>query len=450
MKNTACAVCALLLVFAGAAQAREIGYSSPERQGFSSDRLDRLTLFMENKVADGTMVGGLGVIARNGKVIYREPYGQADREAGRAMEEDTIFRIYSMTKPVTGVALMMLYEEGKFRLNDPIAKYLPELANLEVALSTAGTGVVSDGTVSRALGEGNEALIGQTRKPVRQPTIRDLLTHTAGFTYGVFGFTEVDQMYIKAGLIGDMTLSEFVGALGKIPLQYEPGSQWHYSVSVDIQGRLVEVLAGMSFGEFLRQRLFQPLDMRDTSFYVGPEKQGRLAQLYKPKGVSATNFLARAVEPGLEVADSWIAARYSEPPKFESGGGGLLSTARDYLRFSQMMLNGGELDGVRVLSPKTVSLMTMNHIGDLPMGFGRKGGGFGLGFGLILDPGDFGEVGSAGEYTWGGLAGTRFWVDPQEKLIGIFMVQSVPHRTRLADDFRVLTYSAMTASQADE
>jgi CubicO group peptidase (beta-lactamase class C family) len=450
MKSTACAVCALLLIFAGAVQAREIGYSSPERQGFSSDRLDRLTQFMENKVADGTMVGGLGVIARNGKVIYSEPYGQADREAGRAMEEDTIFRIYSMTKPVTGVALMMLYEEGKFRLDDPIAKYLPELANLEVALSTAGTGVVSDGTVSRAMGESNEALIGQTRKPVRQPTIRDLLTHTAGFTYGVFGFTEVDQMYIKAGLIGDMTLTEFVGALGKIPLQYEPGTQWHYSVSVDIQGRLVEVLAGMSFGEFLRQRLFQPLDMRDTSFYVGTEKQGRLAQLYKPKGVSATNFLARAVEPGLEVADSWIATRYSEPPKFESGGGGLLSTARDYLRFSQMMLNGGELDGVRVLSPKTVSLMTMNHLGDLPMGFGRKGGGFGLGFGLILDPGSFGGVGSAGEYSWGGVAGTRFWVNPQEKLIGIFMVQSVPHRTRLADDFRVLTYSAMTASQADE
>ena len=315
-----------------------------------------------------------------------------------------------------------------------------------MALSTAGTGVVSDGTVSQALGESNEALIVN---PSRSASRRSETYCHGGFTYGVFGFTEVDQMYIKAGLIGDMTLTEFVGALGKIPLQYEPGTQWHYSVSVDIQGRLLEVLAGMSFGEFLRQRLFPPLDMRDTSFYVGAEKQGRLAQLYKPKGVSATNFLARAVEPGLEVADSWIATRYSQPPKFESGGGGLLSTARDYLRFLQMMLNGGELDGVRVLSPKTVSLMTINHLGDLPMGFGRKGKGFGLGFGLILDSGNFGGVGSA-EYYWGGVAGTRFWVDPQEKLIGIFMVQSVPHCTRLADDFRVQTYSAMTASQAGE
>jgi len=449
MKNIVYAILTVVLACAGPAHGREIGSSSPERQGFSSDRLERLTQFMEAKVDDGTMVGGLGVIARNGKVIYSQPYGQADREAGRVMEEDAIFRIYSMTKPITGVALMMLYEEGKFRLNDPIARYIPELADLQVALSTAGTGVISDGTVSRGVGEGDKELVGQTRKPARQPTIRDLLTHTAGFTYGVFGFTEVDQMYMKAGLMGDMTLKEFVTALGKIPLQYEPGSQWHYSVSVDIQGRLVEVLTGMSFGEFLQERLFGPLDMRDTSFFVGPDKQPRVAQLYKPKGVNAANFLAPSVEPGLEVADAWLNAGYFAQPKFESGGGGLLSTARDYLRFSQMMLNGGELDGVRILSPKTVALMTTNHLGDLPMGFARRGGGFGLGFGLMLNPGDFGEVGSGGEYSWGGLAGTRFWVDPQEDLIGIFMVQSVPHRTRLADDFRVLTYSAMDQSQAD-
>jgi CubicO group peptidase (beta-lactamase class C family) len=450
MKRLMFALVAVCMLTTGPVSAREISDSSPERQGFSSERLDRLTEFMDGKVADGTMVGGMGLIARNGKIVYSQTYGQADRETERAMESDAIYRIYSMTKPITGVALMMLYEEGKFRLNDPVAMYIPELANLEVALSTAGTGVVSDGTVSRGVGESKTELLGQTRKPARQPTIRDLMLHTAGFTYGVFGNTEVDQMYRKAGLMGDMDLQAFVAALGKIPLQYEPGAQWHYSVSVDIQGRLVEVLSGMKFSDFLQERLFGPLDMRDTAFSVDADQMPRLAQLYKPKGMTGNNFMAPSTGPGLDVADAWVSAGFVQPPKFESGGGGLVSTARDYLRFSQMMLNGGELDGVRILSPKTVQLMTTNHLGDLPMGFARRGGGFGLGFGVLLNPGDVGEVGSAGEYNWGGAAGTRFWIDPQENLIGIFMVQSIPHRTRLAGDFKVLTYSAMTQSQMDD
>jgi len=450
MKRLIFALVAVCMLTTGPASAREISDSSPERQGFSSERLDRLTEFMDAKVTDGTMIGGMGLIARNGKVVYSQTYGQADRETERAMEADAIYRIYSMTKPITGVALMMLYEEGKFRLNDPVAMYIPELANLEVALSTAGTGVVSDGTVSRGVGESKTELLGQTRKPARQPTVRDLMLHTAGFTYGIFGNTEVDQMYRKAGLMGDMDLQAFVAALGKIPLQYEPGAQWHYSVSVDIQGRLVEVLSGMKFSDFLQERLFGPLDMRDTAFSVDADQMPRLAQLYKPKGMTGNNFMAPSTGPGLEVADAWISAGYVQPPKFESGGGGLVSTARDYLRFAQMMLNGGELDGVRILSPKTVQLMTTNHLGDLPMGFARRGGGFGLGFGVLLNPGDVGEVGSAGEYNWGGAAGTRFWIDPQENLIGMFMVQSIPHRTRLADDFKVLTYSAMTQSQMDD
>jgi CubicO group peptidase (beta-lactamase class C family) len=276
------------------------------------------------------------------------------------------------------------------------------------------------------------------------------MLHTAGFTYGIFGNTEVDQMYRTAGLMGDMDLQAFVAALGKIPLQYEPGAQWHYSVSVDIQGRLVEVLSGMKFSDFLQERLFGPLDMRDTAFSVDADQMPRLAQLYKPKGMTGNNFMAPSTGPGLDVADAWVSAGFVQPPKFESGGGGLVSTARDYLRFSQMMLNGGELDGVRILSPKTVQLMTTNHLGDLPMGFARRGGGFGLGFGVLLNPGDVGEVGSTGEYNWGGAAGTRFWIDPQENLIGIFMVQSIPHRTRLAGDFKVLTYGAMTQCQMDD
>ena len=282
---------------------------------------------------------------------------------------------------------MMLYEDGKFRLNDPIAMYMPEFANLQVATSTAGTNIVSDGTTSRTVGAGDESLVGEWRKPTRQPTIRDLLLHTAGMTYGVFGNTEVDQLYRKAGLLGDTTLAEFTKALGQLPLQYDPGSQWHYSVSVDVQGRLVEVLSGMSFGEFLKQRIFEPLDMPDTDFQVNDSNKDRLAQLYKPEGVQANNFFSPATGNGSEVADAFVSARYINGGKFQSGGGGLVSTARDYLRFCQMLLNGGELDGVRILSPKTIELMTTNHLGDLPMGFGRSGAGFGLGFGLVLNPG---------------------------------------------------------------
>ena len=429
-----------------AAFAKDLPNTRPEREGFSSERLSRLTDHMQQRVEDGTMVGGLGVIARNGKVVYRQAYGQADREAGIPMSEDTIFRIYSMTKPITGLAVMMLYEEGHFFLNDPVARYIPELANLEVALSTADgdTGIVSDGTQSRTVGEGDDSLVGQTRKPARQPTIRDILMHTAGFTYGVFGNTEVDQLYRKAGLMGpNMDLKAFVASLGQIPLQYEPGTRWHYSVSVDVQGRLVEAVSGMSFWEFLSKRIFQPLKMNDTYFTLPQEKLSRLAQLYAPEGTAGKGFFARATGNGLEVASEATSAGYIKGTRFHSGGGGLVSTARDYLRFAQLMLNGGELDGVRLLSPKTVELMTVNHLGDIPMGFNRQGAGFGLGFGLVLDPGLSGEVSSAGEYNWGGAAGTRFWIDPQENLIGLFMVQSLPHRTRLGGEFKVLTYQAL-------
>ncbi|MEQ8692949.1 MAG: serine hydrolase domain-containing protein, partial [Pseudomonadales bacterium] len=391
-----------------------------------------------------------GVIARNGRVIYSETYGLADREANRAMTEDAIYRIYSMTKPITALAVMMLYEEGHFFLNDPVARYIPELANLEVALSTAdgNTGIISDGTQSRGVGEGDKDLTGQTRKPARQPTIRDLLTHTAGFTYGVFGNTEVDKLYRKAELMNrNMNLKEFVTRLGQIPLQYEPGTRWHYSVAVDVQGRLVEAISGMTFWEFLRTRIFEPLDMKDTYFTVPEDKLPRLAQLYAPEGTAGGGFATPATGPGLEVAAPATSAGYVEGTEFHGGGGGLVSTARDYLRFAQLMLNGGELDGVRLLSPKTVELMTANHLGDIRMGFNRGGAGFGLGYGLVLDPGEAGEVSSAGEYNWGGAAGTRFWNDPEENLIGLFMVQSLPHRTRLGQEFKVLTYQGMTELQ---
>tara|TARA_B100000959_G_scaffold83923_1_gene89319 strand:+ start:10009 stop:11223 length:1215 start_codon:yes stop_codon:yes gene_type:complete len=402
---------------------------------------------MNQAVKDGTMVGGLGMIARNGKVVYTETYGLADREENQPMTEDAIFRIYSMSKPITGVALMILYEEGKFFLNDPVARYIPELANLEVAISTAdgNTKVASDGTNSRTIGAGDASKAGKTRKPKRQPTIRDLMRHTAGFTYGFFGNTEVDKMYREKEVMGQKDLKAFVTELGQVPLQYEPGTRWHYSVSVDVQGRVVEAVSGMSFGEFLKKRLFTPLGMKDTGFIVPKDKLDRFAQIYSPEGTSEGSdlFLRRNTSTKLVRSPERIDEGYMEGATFEGGGGGMVSTARDYLRFSQMMLNGGELDGVRILSPKTVELMTTNHLGDLPMGFGRTGVGFGLGFAVTLNQGDIGELGSTGEYNWGGAAGTKFWIDPQENLIGLFMVQSIPHRTRLGNKFKLLTYQSI-------
>jgi CubicO group peptidase (beta-lactamase class C family) len=403
---------------------------------------------MQQAVADGVMIGGLGLIARNGNLVFSETWGLRDREAALPMSDDTIFRIYSMTKPITGVALMMLFEEGKFSLNEPIAKYIPELANLVVAVSTADgvTRARSDGVQSMTEGKGDQSVAGSTRKPKRQPSIRDLMRHTAGFTYGVFGNTEVDTAYRAVELLREHpNLQDFVTKLGKIPLQYEPGSRWHYSVGVDVQGRLVEVLSGMRFGDFLQQRIFKPLGMTDTSFRIHQDKRDRFAQLYSPKGTPGgmDAWLSKNRSDELVVAPEYSDRNFQPSAKFESGGGGLISTATDYLRFAQMLLNGGSLDGVRLLGTKTVDLMTSDHLGDIPMGFGRKGVGFGLNFGLLLDPAAAGRSGSEGEYNWGGAAGTQFWVDPQEQLVGVFMVQSLPHRTTLGQKFKAFTYQAI-------
>ena len=438
----------LLVAAAPASAARELSAVRPERVGVSSQRLQRIDAHMQQAVNDGVMIGGLGLIARRGRVAYLKTYGLADREAERAMSADTIFRIYSMTKPITGVAVMMLHEEGRFLLSDPIGKYLPDLADLVVATATADGD--DGGAADSPAGESGEAQADtqplQTRQPRRQPTIRDLLRHTAGFTYGLFGESPVDALYREAELInGDMLLSDFISRLGKIPLQYEPGTRWHYSVSVDVQGALVEAVSGMSLGTFLRSRIFGPLGMVDTSFTAPTEKWPRVAQLYSPDGLPEdwSAFLAEDVGADLVIADDLFNQPFREGAKFESGGGGLLSTAADYLRFCQMLLNGGELDGVRLLSPKSVALMATDHLADVEVGFPSQGTGFGLGFAVVLDPGALGELGSAATYSWGGAAGTSFWIDPQEELIGIFMTQSIPHRTQLSNQFRALTYQTL-------
>lgn len=440
---------ALAVLLAPVTSARDLPSTKAEREGFSSQRLARIGTHMNQAVADGTMVGGLGLIARNGRVVYSDTWGMRDREARQPMETDSIFRIYSMSKPITGVALMMLFEEGKFLLNDPVAKYLPELANLDVAVATADgkSQNASDGTNNATVNAQDKTAVGKTRPPGRQPTIRDLMRHTAGFTYGVFGNTEVDQQYRAAQLLSsELSLAEFSEKIGQIPLQYEPGDRWHYSVSVDIQGRLVEALSGQRFGDFLQQRIFAPLGMVDTSFFIDPNKKERVAKLYAPEGTpgSLNAFLTPSTSDQLMPAADFADRGFQPGAKFESGGGGLLSTAMDYLRFCQMLLNAGELNGVRLLSPRSVAMMSSDQMGDVKQPYAQPGVSFGLNFAVVGDPGAKGDSGSAGEYNWGGAAGTKFWIDPVEKVIGVFMVQSLPHRTSLGTQFKALAYQAIT------
>lgn len=405
----------------------------PQEVGLSAERLQRIDTKIQGYIDREEAAGAMALICRRGKVGYVQTWGDRNREAGDPMTEDTIFRIYSMSKPITSVAVMMLYEEGRFFLTDPVSKFLPEFADMQVQTETRDpeTGEISV----------------ETKSATRQITIRDLLRHTAGLTYGIFGDTKVDQAYREAGILSqDMDLAETSQKLGKIPLRFEPGTKWHYSVSVDVAGRLVEVVSGMSFDAFLKERIFLPLGMVDTGFVVPPEKRNRFSVLYTPKGTvpGRDAFLrggpnTKLIEPlkTKELSD------YNGHTKFLSGGGGLASTTRDYLRFCQMMLNGGKLDDVRILSRKSVELMTSDNMVKVNDGQRNDGTSFGLGFGILTNVGTEGALGSEGTYSWGGAAGTKFWIDPQEELIGIFMVQILPHRTRMGDEFRLLTYQAI-------
>jgi CubicO group peptidase (beta-lactamase class C family) len=433
-RTAAFALALLLLIGSLAHAADSLPTTKPEKVGLSAERLARIDRLMEGYVESDRLPGALGMIARQGKVAYLRTWGMRDRETGTPMTPDTIFRIYSMSKPITSVAVMILFEEGHFRLKDPIGRFIPELADLEVMQEskdpeTGGTTVT-------------------TFKSKRQITIQDLLRHTAGLTYGIFGNTTVDRMYREAEIMRrDETLAEMVARLGELPLLYEPGTTWHYSVADDVLGRLVEVVSGMPFDEFLEKRLFGPLGMTDSGFWVPPAKQGRFAQLYSPDGTEYNEeaFLRRAGDPHVVVpSDPRASERYLSKPKFFSGGGGMVSTASDYMRFCLMMLNGGELDGTRILSRKTVELITADHLSGLAMPTPRPGYTFGLGFAVAEDRGIIAALGSEGEYNWGGAAGTRFWIDPREQLVGVFMVQIIPHlKLRYGEEFRHLSYQAI-------
>jgi CubicO group peptidase (beta-lactamase class C family) len=384
--------------------------ATPEDIGLSSAGLARLGRVLQGEVERGLVPGAVVLIARRGQLGYFESFGQRDPASGAPMSNDSIFRIYSMTKPIVSVAAMMLWEEGRFLLNDPIAKFLPELGNVRVA-------VVQEADITQVNAE----------RPI---TIQDLLRHTSGLTYEFRGSGPVHKMYTAARIYSrDQTNADQVAALSKLPLLHQPGTKWEYSRSTDVVGRLVEVLSGVSLGQFLQQRLFAPLGMPDTAFHVPVPLQARLAEAF-----------AKDPETGSGVQ----LINVKSAPKFESGGGGLVSTAADYARFLQMLLNRGSLDGVRYLSRKTLELMTSDHLGSITGApdLLLPGYGFGLGVAVRLQPGIAHVPGSVGQYFWGGLAGTTFWVDPAEQLFAIMMIQAPGQRDYFRTLFRDLVYAA--------
>ena len=392
---------------------------APRLTGLSTARLERITDHMErNYIRPGKIAGAQIAVARHGRLAYLRSFGQADRERGKAVADDTLWRIYSMTKPITSVALMSLYERGEFQLNDPVSRFFPSWRGHRVWVSGAGE-------------------LMKTVEPAQPMTMRHILTHSAGLTYGgnlaavgaAASADPVDQVYMGLQVRSEPgeTMASFVEKLGKVPLRYQPGERWMYSLSTDVCGALVEKISGQKFDVFLKETIFDPLGMKDTGFSVPDEKIERFAACYR-----------RAPDKSLQLADDPITSVYRTAPSFLSGGGGLVSTTEDYLRFCEMLRRGGELDGTRILGPRTIDLMRRNHLKDggdlLTLGVDgiadgpQAGVGFGLGFATTIDPLKA-DTPIAGDYYWGGAASTQFWIDPTEDLVAVFMTQFIPTGT---------------------
>jgi CubicO group peptidase (beta-lactamase class C family) len=382
----------------------------PRAAGFDPARLERITSHLNaNYIVPGKIPGCQVLVARHGQSAYFRSLGLMDRERQKPMADDTIFRIYSMSKPITSVALMTLYEQGHFQLNDPVHRFIPEWRDQKVWVS---------GDVDAM----------ELKAPAAPMTMRHVLSHTAGLTYGATNHP-VDKAYRRHGVNRDRseTLHTFIEKLALAPLRYQPGQSWMYSFATDVCGYLVEAISGKPFDQYLQETIFDPLGMRDTSFSVRPEKLPRFAANYQ-----------RQPDKSLKLIDDPERSTYLSNPSFLSGGGGLTSTTADYLRFCEMLRRGGELDGARILGPRTIDLMTRNHLAagkDLTqMAIGAfsetayEGVGFGLGFAMTLDEVDAGSLGE-GDYYWGGAASTIFWVDPLEDLVAIFMTQLMPSAT---------------------
>ena len=385
--------------------------ATPEEVGLSSAQLKRIEAVTQQHIDEGLLPGAVMMVARHGKIAWVAALGKRDPAASDAMKRDAIFRIYSMTKPTVSVAVMQMVEEGKLQVSDPVARYLPEIGKMKVG---------TEKTV-----EGRRVLL--LSDPERPMTVQDLLRHTSGLTYGTRGTDLVNQSYIDAR-IGDRSLSnqEMVSKLSTLALKFQPGARWEYGVSVDVLGRLVEVLDGKTLGEALTARVFQPLGMTDSAFQVSADKLSRVAQ------------------PGPRLNGQPMTPRFAvnDGAKYESGGGGLTSTIDDYLRFTAMLSNGGALGGMRLLGKQTLAFMTADHVGSRP---GRPPGlGFGLGFEVRKTVGEAALPGSVGEYGWAGNAGTVFWIDPKKDLTAIYMVQvSDPDRVALRNQFRTMVQASI-------
>jgi CubicO group peptidase (beta-lactamase class C family) len=419
----------VVVIVAGAGVAAptawQLGTAAPESLGVSADRIGRLHRGMEAIVSRREAAGMVTLVARDGKIADLHATGFQDVEAKTPMRTDTIFRIASMTKPVTSVAIMMLFEEGRLFLTDPVSRFIPAFKQQRV--------MAADGVA--------------TESARRGITIRDLLAHRSGLSYGFLNGGPVGDAYRKGGVIDgltvtDMTLEQAIDRLAAQPLMAQPGAAWNYSLSTDVLGRVVEVASGQRFDLFLRDRIFRPLGMIDTGFEVPDAKWGRLATVYSPDGAGGIRPMRDPETFGNTVMSP--NASYKAPKTYFSGGAGLVSTARDYARFAQMLAGGGALEGVRLLSPKSVELMTANHIADLPpAGLVGPGAGFGLGFRVVVDPAATQTLGTAGMFGWSGIYGTNFWVDPEERLVAIVMVQRYPGST-VAAAFQPLVYQALT------
>ncbi|MBV9758081.1 MAG: beta-lactamase family protein [Alphaproteobacteria bacterium] len=410
-----------LFWFCVAARAAELPRAAPEDVGLSSERLQRVGAMLQAAVHDQAIPGAVLLVARHGKVAWLQSVGERDPATKAPMTDDTIFRIYSMSKPITVVAALMLEEEGKFTFGDPIAKFMPQFADVKVG-------------VARPNPAGGDAPVLQTVPADRPITVQDLMRHSSGLTYGFFGDTLVKKAYQEAHLFaGDFTNAEFVDRVAKLPLAYQPGTTWDYGVSIDVLGRLVEVASGETLYRFERENLLDPLGMADTAFNAADAvKQGRIAEPFAND---------RSIGGGIEFFDPRIAGRW------ESGGGGMLGTAMDYARFLQMLLNGGELEGRRYLSPRTVAYMTADQLGTGvhpgPYYLPGPGHGFGLGVAVRIDAGVATYPGSVGDWWWGGAGGTYFWVDPHLDMLVVYMMQSPKQRVRMRSVLRDMVYAAV-------
>ena len=414
MKHLIVSVAALLVLAPSASATGALQAAKPEQVGLSSERLARIDRAMESHVEEGHIAGAIGMIVRRGKIGYFKTWGDMDKESGTRMSEDAIFRMYSMTKAVTGVAAMILYEHGHFALTDPISNYLPEFKTMRVA-------------------------IGET-DPVpaeRQITVRDLFMHTAGLSYQGPTAPDGERYFAKTGVSQATTLEEMVKRIAKAPLVDQPGTRWRYGYSTDVLARYVEAVSGMPIDEFFSKKIFEPLGMRDTGYFVPESKWDRFTVLY------SLNQGKKTVRRSTAAAQD----SYKQPTTKLGGGSGLVSTTMDYARFCQMLANDGELNGVRILSRKSVELMRADHMsadmsragGTLPPGWG-----FGLTVAVNRGPGQTGIIGTKGEYRWGGAAGTRFWIDPKEEMVTIFMVQILPYRgLSYGREFKRLAYQAI-------